>query len=141
MGLDVSHDCWRGAYSAFNRWRAWLAEAAGYLFATDNPGATVALDWGCIEGIIGDDLNGDWPAIPVRPDGKPDPLMILLAHSDCEGLIRWRHAGPLANRLEELLPRLEGIDGRDVGLMTDATRSFIAGLRRAAEAREDVLFS
>lgn len=29
MGLDTSHDCWHGAYSAFHRWRQKLAEVAG----------------------------------------------------------------------------------------------------------------
>lgn len=29
MGLDVSHDCWHGAYSAFHRWRHGVAKAAG----------------------------------------------------------------------------------------------------------------
>ena len=29
MGLDTSHDCWHGAYSAFNRWRCAIAKAAG----------------------------------------------------------------------------------------------------------------
>ena len=27
MGLDVSHGCWRGAYSAFMRWRCHIADA------------------------------------------------------------------------------------------------------------------
>jgi hypothetical protein len=30
MGLDTTHDCWHGAYSAFMRWRRKLAEVAGY---------------------------------------------------------------------------------------------------------------
>lgn len=29
MGLDVSHGCWHGSYSAFNRWRHGIARAAG----------------------------------------------------------------------------------------------------------------
>ncbi len=29
MGLDTSHGCWHGAYSAFNRWRIEIAKAAG----------------------------------------------------------------------------------------------------------------
>ena len=29
MGLDTSHGCWHGAYSAFTRWRTVLAQAAG----------------------------------------------------------------------------------------------------------------
>lgn len=29
MGLDTTHDCWHGAYSAFMRWRRGIAKAAG----------------------------------------------------------------------------------------------------------------
>lgn len=29
MGLDTSHNCWHGAYSAFMRWRQEIAKAAG----------------------------------------------------------------------------------------------------------------
>jgi hypothetical protein len=29
MGLDISHGCWEGAYSAFMRWRQQIAEVAG----------------------------------------------------------------------------------------------------------------
>lgn len=29
MGIDTSHDCWHGAYSAFMRWRQEIARAAG----------------------------------------------------------------------------------------------------------------
>lgn len=29
MGLDTSHNCWHGAYSAFDRWRKEIAKAAG----------------------------------------------------------------------------------------------------------------
>ena len=30
MGLHTTHGCWRGAYSAFMRWRMKLAEVAGF---------------------------------------------------------------------------------------------------------------
>ena len=29
MGLDTTHDCWHGAYSAFMRWRQEIARIAG----------------------------------------------------------------------------------------------------------------
>jgi hypothetical protein len=29
MGLDVSHECWTGAYSAFHIWRCKIAELKG----------------------------------------------------------------------------------------------------------------
>jgi len=29
MGLDISHGCWHGAYSAFMRWREKISQVAG----------------------------------------------------------------------------------------------------------------
>lgn len=152
MGLDTSHDCWHGAYSAFTRWRQKLAEAAGYTlhhdvmagYGTDAPVAisrmSPDMDWGNIQETIGDDLFGKWPAIPVRPDGTPDPLIILLAHSDCEGELQTEFVGALADRLEELLPLLDGDGGGHVGSYRAKTEQFIGGLRAAAAAGEDVTF-
>lgn len=142
MGLDTSHDCWHGAYSAFNRWRDKLAEVAGYTFSEDKHGRIlVQLDWGSIEDSIGRDLLGHWARIPVRPDGTPDPLIILMAHSDCEGELQHEFADALADRLEELIPRLGDEDGGGhVGHYADATRTFINGLRAAAKAGENVDF-
>jgi hypothetical protein len=156
MGLDTTHDAWHGAYSAFSRWRDKLAEVAGYTFhAHGEPfklGGTgmevmgtsrvlVDLDWGGIESVIGHDLFGRWPRIPVRHDGTPDPLIVLLAHSDCEGQIQSEFCGPLADRLEELLPLLGDEDGGGhVGSYAAKTETFIRGLRAAAEAGEDVEF-
>lgn len=142
MGLDTTHDAWHGAYSAFSRWRDKLAEVAGYTFSKDERGrAIVDIDWGNIETLIGRDLLGRWPAVPVRPDGTPDPLIVLLAHSDCEGEIQVEMLTPLADRLEELLPLLEGLeDGGHIGNYVEKTRTFIDGLRSAAEEGEPVGF-
>jgi len=154
MGLDCTHDCWHGSYSAFNRWRDKLAEVAGYTFSPcgdpfETHGMKVIalsrlqpdLDWGNIEKTIGRDLLGKWPQIPVRPDGTPDPLIILLAHPDCEGELQWEFLDDLANRLEDLLPELEGLDGGGhVGNYSKTTQRFIDGLRHASEARENVGF-
>ncbi len=68
-----------------------------------------------------------WDSLP------PDPLHVLLAHSDCDGEIKWQDCGPLADRLQEILPSLSD-DVRE-----DA-ETFIAGLRSAAAARENVEF-
>jgi hypothetical protein len=146
MGLDTTHDCWHGAYSAFSRWRDMLAEAAGYnLHKVDFEDTTfpatmrlAMLDWGLIGPKY---LNGDWDQIPVRIDGTPDPLLILLTHYDCEGFIKTEHTGPLADRLEELLPALEGKDGGGhIGLYAEKTQQFIKGLRLASKRGEKVTF-
>ena len=41
MGLDTTHDCFHGAYSAFSRWRNAVAEAAGYMVAPGARGKSV----------------------------------------------------------------------------------------------------
>lgn len=145
MGLDVSHDCWRGAYSAFSRWREKLSEVAGYdiakvtwpnLSGADsfmNGRDMVLIDWGH---VTDNNLRGDWDTTPA------DPLLILIAHSDCDGWIRSRDAAPLADRLAELLPLLpEGEAPGHVRNWRDKTQTFIDGLRLAAASGEDVEFA
>ena len=152
MGLDTTHDCWHGSYSAFTRWRNKLAEVAGYTFhhdvinfGSDKPFATNQMtpdvDWGNIEATIGNDLFGKWEKIPVRADGTPDPLIILMAHSDCDGILQKEFLTPLADRLEELVPLLGDEDGGGhIGSYADKTRQFIKGLRLAAKRNENVGF-
>jgi hypothetical protein len=121
MGLDTSHNCWHGPYSAFNRFRHEIAKAAG---------------------IPLDSMEGYEPMFPTPEEDqaervswekyKSDPICILLDHSDCDGEIANEHCLALAARLEEIAPKL--IQG---GLM--ALR-FAKGLRDAAEAGEDVEF-
>ena len=146
MGLDASHDCWHGAYSAFTRWRDKLAEAAGYEIAKVDwsgqgdrmadligPRDTVLIDWGH---VTAENIQGDWEQTPA------DPLLILIAHSDCDGWIRARDCEPLADRLTELLPLLP--DGEAPGHIRHwrgKTQQFIDGLRLAATAGEDVEFA
>ncbi len=75
MGLDVSHDCWCGSYTAFNRWRAAMAELA------ELPSRRGMKRWEPYKG---------------------DPLVVLLDHSDCGGEIAHKDCKPLADRLLEL---------------------------------------
>lgn len=136
MGLDTSHDCWHGAYSAFTRWRNILAETAGYEVVVmdgyiPQPKIVAAAYW------TDKNFQGEWP------DGPPeDPLLILLVHSDCDGVIKAAHAPFLADRLERLLPEIaEDLDGGGhVGFARETTQKFIDGLRAAADAGEDVDF-
>jgi hypothetical protein len=142
MGLWVSHDCWTGAYSAFSRWREQLARSAGYTIAKVtwedgdvfvNGRDYVLIDWGHVTPA---QLMGEWDQTPA------DPLLVLIAHSDCEGVIHPAQAGPLADRLTELLPLLpEEIALGHIGDWRMKTQAFIDGLRAAAEAGEDVEFS
>src|SRR5947209_3916044 len=109
MGLDATHDCWHGTYLSFHGWRQKLAEVAG-LPSLDE----------IYDGKI------KWASL------KPDVLYILLDHSDSDGFIASEYCIPLANRLEELLPHMEG--------WQKETRRFINGLRDAAGSGEAVWF-
>lgn len=146
MGLDTTHDAWSGAYGAFSRWREALALAAGYEVARlveneDLAGRygrqTILIDWGHVEPK---NYEGDWDQIPCGTLG-PDPLILLIAHSDCDGYLEPEHCALLADRLEELIPAL---DGQDLGShVPDAgvkTRRFIRGCRAAAAAGERMEF-
>jgi hypothetical protein len=159
MGLDVSHDCWHGAYSAFMRWREGIAKAAsiplwamdGYYEAPpDGP-----MDWARARdgGPECGSYNGPtlhrWIEkiaatlpLPWSLYDQRDPICIILNHSDCEGSIDAGDCALLAARMEELLPALDamGDGGGHVGGYGDKTRTFIAGLRAAAAAGEDVEF-
>lgn len=146
MGLDVSHDAWHGAYSAFHRWRSKIAELAGL--------PPLGFMEGFFEqGEYTDPLRHyakEWPntaaeyynSLPISWDIlKPDPLYKLLHHSDCEGEIAPEDCGPIADRLEELLPSLpDEEDPGHIGNWKEKTQKFIDGLRAAAKANEPLEF-
>lgn len=143
MGLNVSHDAWTGAYGAFGRWRQHLAEVAGYAVAKvqwlpadawDGPRDTVLIDWGHITKA---NRQGEW----TEAERPKDPLIYLIAHSDCDGVIHPVEAALLADRLQELLPLLdESKSGGHIQSMRQKTGQFIAGLRDAVSRDETVEF-
>lgn len=136
MGLDTSHNCWHGAYGSFSRWRAELARVAGYPVVA-HPGlgeSAYELPWDMFEP---ENYQGEWDSPP-----GDDPLLYLLVHSDCDGVIHPEQGVHIAARLEQLLPLLD--DAKSVGHLApsikDKTQQFIDGLRAAAAAGEDVDF-
>jgi len=149
MGLDISPGVWSGAYGAFSRWRHMLAEAAGYEVAEvvteviSSPGRmdykstrpTVLIDWGHIKP---ENYEGVW----AKADEPADPLILLIAHSDCDGHLTPRHARLLADRLEELLPLLpDEIMPGHIGDLHAKTRIFIDGCRAAHKANQRLRFA
>ena len=124
MGLDTTHDAWHGAYSAFARWREELATTAGILDYRNN--------WPRLD--VDPHLLGDWGEHPE------EALWLLLAHSDCDGYLMPREAEAIADRLEELLPLLNGDGGGHIGSYQEKTQQFIDGLRAAVSAGEPVEF-
>jgi hypothetical protein len=126
MGLDVSHGAWHGAYSAFHRWRLKLATLAHIPLHR-------------MEGYYRE-LPEDQDRAPVLPltweSLPPDPLHILLEHSDCDGDIAPEDCAKLADRLEELLPLLPNEDDD----WRNKTQRFIDGLRLATSRNEPLEF-
>jgi len=152
MGLDISHDAWHGAYSAFMRWRQRIA------IALDYPPLEL------MEGFFQKDGYSDpikdfaklcphlaetyYESLPIKWEGlRPSPIIELLHHSDCEGEIDIELLRPIADALEELLPRLEGmqVDDQPGGHLSDGyvevTKRFIKGARAAASAQEPLEFA
>lgn len=127
MGLDCSHDAWHGAYSAFMHWREAVAYAAGLPplrlmegfgnhYLTPRPWeqflAQLPIKWECL---------------------KPDPLHILLRHSDCDGEIAPEDCTAIADRLDALIPVMPDEDGGGhIGNWREKTAQFVRGLRKAA---------
>lgn len=152
MGLDCSHNAWHGAYSAFMRWREELAKVAGLppLALMEGFYTPMRADGGGIPtfylGIRPDDLvvNGIRrleESLPIKWDClQPSALHELLYHSDCEGEIEADRCGPIADALEELLPKLHGDRGGHIGDIHAKTQQFINGLRAAAAAGEPLDF-
>jgi hypothetical protein len=125
MGLDISHDCWHGSYTAFMNFRAYLYEAAG---------------WGRADFYKAGLIN---PRAVLATLDRNDILYVLLAHSDCEGEIPWRECVALADRLEGLIPYFNqyGPGGGHLYRVVKDIEQFAAGLRLAAKNHENVEFT
>jgi len=160
MGLDVSHGCWSGGYIGFHFWRCKLAQVAGLpplemmedFYDRDRWWASVrdAGTGGMMRHVrldqratnISSTVTDNMEQLPIRwACLRPDPLHILLRHSDCDGSIDWIDCEPIAQRLEELVPLLPEGDGPGhVRNWKDTTAKFASGLREAGRAKEDVVF-
>ena len=153
MGLDISHNAWHGSYSAFNRWREKIAEAAGYpplelmegFYSEDGFNNPLSL----LDNAYpkGDELAMSWvrrvrKRLPIKWDNfKQSALIDLLTHSDCEGHINWKRCSGIADELEKLLPLLPDEDaGGHIGNWKETTSQFAAGCRLAFSKKERLHF-
>ena len=151
MGLNTTHGCWDGAYSAFHRWRVKLAEVEGIpLELMEGFGWPLYQTPSEVKHNLDNTINSPVIRIieiiesvaPIKWDLlKPDPLHFLLHHSDCDGEIPVELLEPIAQRLEEVLPKLPNEDaGGHIGNWHEKTQKFIDGLRLAASLNEPVIF-
>lgn len=126
MGLDLSHDAFHGAYSAFNRLREHIVEAIG----------------GTWPNLL--DANPQWTYDENVYDMNAHPaLHEFLCHPDCDGEIAPDVCALLANDLEELLPKMPttGTGHLDrPGGVRAVVQQLIDGCRRAHAAGEPLDF-
>jgi hypothetical protein len=111
-----------------------LTLAAGYEVKPEKHGTfvhdTAQIDWEAIEKANPQCYQGIWN------EPQADALIYLIAHSDCDGVLRPQEAAPLADRIEGLL---DAIPDREDWHRAAALR-FVAGLRDAVAKGEDVDF-
>jgi len=146
MGLDISHGCWHGAYSAFMRWRTKIASLIGIpLYLMEGfyrEGSLRTFHSSGVDVPVPFIVEETEKVLPLRwEDFRPSPLHILIDHSDCDGEIEWKDCAPIAFELEKLLPLLPNEDaGGHIGLWKETTQKFIDGLRLAHNRKENVEF-
>lgn len=153
MGLDISHDTWHGAYSAFHRWRKRIAQLAGYpplelmqgFYGDSNCIHLASREIPFKEGF-------NWLAGPIKEIHNQLPILWsslkeralneLLYHSDCEGSIGWNNCQAIADELKELIPLMDENEdgGGHIGNWRETTQKFINGLETAARLKEDLTF-
>jgi hypothetical protein len=126
MGLNISHDCWEGSYTSFNEFRVKLGLLAGYQPDDDD---YVIIDW---TNLTKKEFGGRWNKTPK------DPLLVLLAHYDCEGKIYRNQQMPLSNRLKELLAIAK--NRKEPKRLLNWVAKFIAGLECAYKKKEIIEF-
>ena len=151
MGLNISHDTWDGAYSAFMRFRTELAKYAGLPplelmegYYSDDDYLFKKIENSFTPGEIGlasfikmkEQFPIKWECLKKRP------LLTLLLHSDCEGYINWSECKPLADDLKKVLEAIPAdLDcGGHIGNLREKTQTFIDGCMAAYEAKEKLEF-
>ena len=132
--MNISHGCYSDTLGNFDALRLMWAVAAGYGLI-DRPGLPLMPNLN-YSAFSEDDFLGEWP------NGAPeDPLIILLAHDEYSGRIKYTHCPYLADRLEQLEGKMMAGGGGFLPVWVLFTQQFIRGLRTAAAFNQDVVFS
>lgn len=117
MGLDTTHEAWHGPCSAFNDWRRWVAQKA------------LGMDLDKMEGFC--DGGFSWSHIK-------HPLVPLLNHSDCDGVLPLAALKEIADSLMELATASEEPPKRHSNEWY--CLRFADGCQAAIKAGEDIKF-
>lgn len=128
MGLDISHDGPHWSYSGFQIWRAAVVRAAGIPMRKHDKHDRFDIADIDFNSFPPERFMGEWA------EGDPgDPLLVLIVHSDCDGVIHPGHALALAERIDGLMEKLEPYHAEAAG-------DFVAALRRAWALHEPLEF-
>ncbi len=149
MGLNISHGAWDGPYSSFNGWRQKVAHLAGYppLELMDgyyyengfsHPFTLLDLQYPKGNELEMYAIRKIRKELPIKWDNfKPNPLIKLLLHSDCEGYINCKDCKGIADELEKII----GLSDEADVYWIEKTKRFITGCRLAYEKKEKLIFS
>lgn len=124
------HDYVQFSYAGFSHFRNQLAKAAGIGTKMDQEGLHEIPDLPMNSYPL-DNFYGEWEQDP------DDPLLALLVHSDCDGMLPARLCGLVADRVEELA---EDAFEDSPYRYDDHARRFVDDLRHCAESDHDLMF-
>jgi len=148
MGLDTTHDAFHGGYGSYLILRESLMVAAGYRRSKEYP---PTYEWDGDPDFDLPENKAIWDQARMGEiDEWPfDPVLFLWAHEDCDGIIKPLIAGQIADRIDELLPKIQAATLTFAPAWADSERGrttstmaiqFMSGLREASLAGEDVEF-
>lgn len=168
MGLDVSHGCFHGAYSAFNSLRQTVAMVCGgshpphWEYTKDGALATDGTPWGGIKHCNlhrdfpdavhwckknGKDIHRQWWVGDDFPEDKYPGLYIFMSHSDCDGVLTPTEAALVAKDIRLVIPLVEAKKGIEAyghclrrGGYAKCLELFADGCELAAKNGEEVRF-
>lgn len=141
MGMRATNDAWSGSCSGFNAWRNRIAIILGigtkeftYKGAMGFSKTMIVPNYD-EKAYTAKNYMGMWKSIPE------EPIMLLLAHSDCEGVLKVKHLKLIVQRLEEMLAyaRLTLSNEPQFGFYEE-TEKFIDGAKKCIEQNVQMEF-
>jgi hypothetical protein len=134
MGLDINHDAFSGAYSAFNRFRQFVLKSIGGSYPPHEDRTLDENFW-------------YWEDSIYNPETYRG-LYEFFTHSDCDGEINPEMCKLVADELEYILPKIEELSQTEEanghilrnGGYIAVTKQFINGCRLAYKNNKPLIF-